>query len=152
MAKGQNVQQVLREVCGTFEEVAHTNGAVASFAINDGDGEEDDEDDMNEEAWVHALKQQEIGSFPHEIAPVPANPSLAEPSSAAASSANSVPSQAAVTQQGASGSSSGSETVLLQLSISDPAAVVVTTGSKPALESPEAASAVGENAQQVVVV
>lgn len=214
MAKGQNVQQVLRDVCGTFEEVAHSNGAVASFAINDGDGEEEDEDDMgNEEEWVQALKQQEIGSFPHEIAPVPDNPSLAQPSSAAAAAqaaavpanpthpvvtektmlaaaavdgavdSGSVPSMvdigskaggpaaevrttagdtygrattvsseaaAATRQQGPSGSRSGSDTALAQLSMSDTAAAAVGAGSTPASESPKAASAVGETVHQSV--
>lgn len=43
MAEGKSVEKVLVELCGAYEEVAHSNGAVASFALDADEGESDDE-------------------------------------------------------------------------------------------------------------
>ncbi len=42
---GRTVQDVLRELCGVFDEEGHANGAVKSFAVDGGDEEEEEEEE-----------------------------------------------------------------------------------------------------------
>ncbi|MEW5310351.1 MAG: hypothetical protein WDW38_002160 [Sanguina aurantia] len=74
MAKGQSVQQVLRALCGTFDEAAFTNGAVASFAINDNSDSEDEFSDAEGEETHAAAHRRDseppLGKAKHEAVAV----------------------------------------------------------------------------------
>lgn len=69
LAKGQSVQQVLRALCGTFDEAAFTNGAVASFAINNNSDSEDEFSDAEGEETHAAAHRRDSEPPDLEVSP-----------------------------------------------------------------------------------
>ncbi|MEW5307089.1 MAG: hypothetical protein WDW36_009507 [Sanguina aurantia] len=89
MAKGQSVQQVLRALCGTFDEAAFTNGAVASFAIGD---DSDSDDERSDEAGgeghnAAAAHRRDSEPPPLEVSPGSSTFSASKPSHTTTTSA-----------------------------------------------------------------